>query len=142
MKNKFKHGIAWDDKYKIGYENVDLQHHQLFELLSDLVTMCIDGSDTEKLKSTIDFLVNYTVKHFADEEAVQIQWKYPEYIKHKQLHENFKTTMGGIVNQYTENGSSVELSNNVNTIVINWIIYHIQNEDKKIGDYIRKMGSE
>ena len=138
---EIKQGIAWNDKFKIGYERVDAQHHRLFELASDLVCACMDGSDTAKLKSTIDFLFNYTVEHFYDEESIQVQWSYPGYKEHKQLHEDFKVVVTDIVQKYNENGSSQELSNNVNKIIIKWIINHIQNEDKKIGEYIKKMDS-
>jgi len=134
-------GIAWQDKYSIGYDNVDAQHRRMFEMLSELVNACMDGSDTEKLKSTIDFLVNYTVQHFYDEELIQIQYNYPGYKRHKQIHEDFKITVGGIVAKFNENGSSSALSNDVNKIMVRWIINHIQNEDKKIGEFIHKMDS-
>ena len=136
-----EYGIAWKDKYTIGYEHVDNQHRELFQLLNDLVVACLEGNNTEKLKNTIDFLVDYTLKHFHDEEAIQIQWNYPEYKGHKQLHDDFKVTVTGIVQKYNENGSSLELCDEVNKIIVKWIVNHIQNEDKKIGDYIRKKDS-
>jgi hemerythrin len=139
--SEIKYGIEWDEKYSIGYEHVDLQHRRLFELLSDLITASMNHSDTDQLKKTIDFLVDYTVKHFYDEESVQVQWNYPEYEKHKQIHEDFKGVVTGIVQKYNENGSSTELNNDVNKIIVRWIVNHIQNEDKKIGEFIRKKES-
>jgi len=139
--SKIKRGFAWDDRLNIGYENVDMQHRRLFELVSDLVFACEDGSDVKRLKDTIDFLVDYTVKHFYDEESVQVQWNYPDYKRHKQLHEDFKVTVMEIVGKYNENGSSEELSRDVNKIVVRWIADHIQREDKKIGEFIRKTDS-
>ena len=134
-----KYGLAWDKKYEIGCGHVDAQHYRMFELVSDLVSACMDGSATEKLRSTIDFLVEYTVKHFYDEESVQVQWSYPEYERHKKLHDDFKETVTGIVEKYNQNGSSEELSNDVNRVVVRWLIDHIQKEDKKIGDHIRSV---
>jgi len=134
---EIKYGIAWKESYNIGYDHIDSQHRSLFGLLSDLVIACMDGNNTEKLKNAIDFLIDYTVKHFQDEEDVQIQWSYPGYENHKKLHEDFKVTVTDIVQRYNENGSSSELSNELNRVVIKWIISHIQKEDKKIGDYIR-----
>lgn len=137
--SELEHGLVWKDNFKLGNEQVDMQHRRLFELVSQLVSLCMDGSDTENLQKTIDFLVNYTVQHFADEEALQVQYKFPEYERHKQLHEDFKATVGGLVQKFMENGSSTELSNNVNKIVVRWLVNHIQREDKKIGDHIRKI---
>jgi len=135
-----QYGIAWSNEFNLGNEQVDMQHRRLFELLNNLVISCMDGEDTAKLQETLDFLVNYTVRHFEDEEALQRQYGYPEYESHKQLHEAFKSTVGGLVQKFQENGSSAELSRDVNTIVVKWLIHHIQREDKKISEHIKKVG--
>ena len=134
-----RYGIAWDDRLKLGNEQVDMQHKRLFGLLSELVGQCVEGSNTEKLKETLDFLVDYTVHHFYDEESLQVQYGFPEYKRHKQLHEDFKMVVGGLVQRFTESGSLEELSNDVNKIIVRWLVGHIQQEDKKIGEHIRRM---
>ena len=135
--DEYQYGIAWNDKYLLGNDQVDGQHRRIFELLSELVNQCIDGSNTDRLHDTLDFLVNYTVQHFHDEEALQIQYNYPEYPRHKQLHEDFKITVGELVQRFNEKGSSQELSSEVNKIIVRWLINHIQREDRKIAKYIR-----
>lgn len=137
--SEITHGIAWREEYKLGNEQVDEQHYQLFALVSKLVTSCMDGSDMEKLKETLDFLVNYTVCHFNDEEALQVRYNYPDYERHRQLHEDFKVTAQGLAQSFAESGSSEELSNAVNKTVINWLTNHILIEDKKIGDHIQRI---
>ena len=134
-----KHGLAWSKVYELGVEQIDAQHRRLFVLVSELTKACIDGVETEKLYETLDFLVNYTVQHFNDEEALQLKYNYPDYERHKQLHEDFKATVGGLVQEFVNSGSSAELSSNVNTIVVRWLIQHIQREDKKIGVHINSL---
>jgi len=133
------YGIAWDDRLKLDNEQVDTQHKRLFELLSELVGQCIDGSSTEKLRETLNFLTDYTVKHFYDEESIQVQYIFPDYKRHKQLHEDFKAEVCGLVQRFNESGSSKELSDDVNRIVVHWLINHIQQEDKKIGEHIKRV---
>ena len=135
--NEQRYGIAWDDRLKLGNEQVDAQHKRLFELLSELVGQCMDGSNGEKLKGTLDYLVDYTISHFYAEELIQAQYGFPDYARHKKLHEGFKETVGDLVKRYTVSGSSEELSNDANRIVVRWLTGHIQQEDKKIGEYIR-----
>jgi hemerythrin len=137
--DSYKYGIAWDDHLLLGNTQVDEQHKRLFGLLGELVEQCIDGTSTERLQETLDFLVEYTVRHFRDEEVLQVRCNFPEYNRHKELHEEFKKTVSGLVQQFSENGSSTELSNSVNSIVIKWLIGHILREDKKIGNHIRNM---
>ncbi|MCL2441114.1 MAG: hemerythrin family protein [Treponema sp.] len=138
MENGNNEGLKWDTAYSIGNDDVDVQHQQIFDLLSSLVKSCENGSDTAILKDTLDFLVNYTCKHFNDEESLQIKYNYPEYEKHKQMHEDFKLTVAGLVHQFTASGSSLELNKDIKRIVVKWLIHHIISEDKKIGVHIRQ----
>jgi len=134
------YGVAWSEKFKLGCEQVDVQHRRLFELVGNLVRACTEGYDTSILNETLDFLINYTVQHFEDEEALQLEVNYPDYENHKQIHEDFKVTVGELVHEFEENGSTMELSSNVNKIVVRWLVNHIQREDKKIGEHIRSLG--
>jgi len=134
-------GLAWSEEFELGCENIDSQHRKLFALVSNLVEACTDGYDTKILNDTLNFLVEYTVQHFTDEENFQMQYNYPDYARHKQLHEDFKTAVGEHVREFHENGSSSDLSNAVNKVVVRWLINHIQREDKKIGNHIKRLES-
>ena len=137
--NDIQYGVAWQNSYKLGEEKVDSQHRQLFELLSDLIGSCLDGSNIEKQREALDFLVNYTVQHFYDEESLQVRTNYPDYKRHKQLHEDFKVTVGEIVEKFEKEGSSEELSKDLNKIVARWLVSHITREDLKIGKHLKML---
>ena len=134
-----KYGIAWSKDLELGNAQVDSQHRRLFELVSNLIEACMTGQEFDRLRETLDFLVDYTIMHFRDEEALQLQYKYPEYEAHKLMHDDFKVTVSDLVRKYLENGSSEELSSSVNRIVVRWLINHIQREDKKIGKHIQNL---
>ena len=135
---KATHGVAWSENYSLGNEQLDEQHKQLFEFVSNLVGACIDGSSTEKLSETLDFLVNYAIRHFSDEEELQLRYNYPDYINHKKLHDDFKGTVTELVERFQSSESPSELNNDINKIVVRWLVNHIQREDKKIGDHIKR----
>jgi len=130
-------GLAWSSKYNIGKEEVDEQHKKLFEMINALASSAEDGSDTEKIQTTLDFLVEYTVQHFYDEEKVQVLYIYPDYERHKKIHEDFKVTVTGLVTEFKESGYSKELHDALNKALAKWIVNHILQEDKKIGEHIR-----
>ena len=135
-------GIAWDEDLMTGNVLVDMQHHRIFERVSDLVALCEDGTDVDKLRDTLEFLINYTVRHFTDEEALQMDYGYPDYENHKKMHEDFKEiVVGNLLKRFRESGSSAELSSDVNKIVIRWLANHIKNEDMKISAYIRDVNA-
>jgi hemerythrin-like metal-binding protein len=130
---KWEQGIAWDENLSLGDEHLDAQHQQVFGLISSLV----NGADTVKTKETLGFLDNYTVQHFNDEEAFMLRYNYPGYKAHKQLHEDFKVTVGELAQRYAESSSPEDLSNDIVKIVVRWLASHIMHEDKKIVMHIR-----
>ena len=136
-----KIGLAWSEDFELGCEEVDAQHRQLFILVTDLIKACTEGYDTEILQETLEFLIDYTVQHFNDEEAFMVRYEYPDYERHKGIHNGFKKTVRNFVVDFVENDSTTDLSNDVNRIVVRWLINHIQREDKKIGDYVRSLES-
>ena len=136
---EIKYGIAWNDSFTLEDDLVDSQHRRLFALLSELVRECETGTNTIKLEENLDILVNYTVQHFNEEEALQLAYNYPDMTRHKKLHEDFKTSVSELADRFMKNGSSSELSSDMNKIVARWLVNHIQMEDKKVGRHIREI---
>lgn len=130
--------LKWTKDLEIGDEKIDSQHRQLLDFLNNLIAECNKGSDIETLDKTLGFLVDYTVRHFNDEEAIQLEYSYPDYERHKQQHEDFKKTVGELVQRFNDNGSSSELSRDASKIVATWFMRHIRGEDKKIGRHIMR----
>jgi hemerythrin len=135
-------GVAWNDAYSLGNEEIDRQHKMLFSLVNQLAVACMDGTDKERLSKTLSFLGEYTEQHFSFEETLQIFAKYPDYARHKKLHDDFVGTVGELVERFDKNGSSAELSSDVNKIVVKWLIHHIKKEDMKVGDFIREQETQ
>jgi len=138
---KLDKGIAWNDDLLTGNTLVDIQHQRIFAHVSELVQACEDGSNIAIVKSTIEILVNHAIRHFTDEEALQLEYDYPDYEQHRKMHDEFKVTVSGLVDNYKQNGSTSELSNNVNKIIIRWLVTHIMNEDKRICAHIHNVSS-
>ena len=132
-----KRRVDWTEGLISGNALMDIQHQRIFKLVSDLIGLCEEGNDVEKLYDTLAYLVDYTVQHFTDEEALQIEFDYPDYENHKQIHDEFKVTLNDLVRRYEESGASYELSDDVNNTIIRWLVYHIRHEDRKMGDFIR-----
>jgi hemerythrin len=133
-----EYGIAWSDDLETGNAEIDSQHRQIFRLTNSLAAACINGRKPDMLSSAIEFLVNYTVRHFADEEALQEAYHYPALEEHKKLHEEFKETVASLAARFKNEGSSELLFDQVNSIIVRWLIQHIKQEDYKIAEFIRK----
>jgi len=129
--------IIWSKDYELGNDFVDSQHKRLFELVNNIGNSCLDGGDINSLSETLDFLLQYTVQHFHDEESLQIKYNFPEYEDHKKLHEVFEAAVIEKVKEFKEKGSTKDLLDTVNEVVITWLVNHILKEDMKIKAYIK-----
>jgi hemerythrin len=129
--------LSWLDELATGNALIDMQHKQLINAVNDLINACMSGQGRNSLNSTMQFLLDYTIKHFADEEKLQQQHKYPGYISHKKLHDEFRASAVALAKQLEVEGPSIALVSKVNSSVGDWLVNHIKREDKKIAEYIR-----
>ncbi|MDR0584459.1 MAG: bacteriohemerythrin [Treponema sp.] len=130
----------WEDSLNIGIEKIDEQHRQLFVALNSLIDAIEIGKGTEELKKALDFLINYTATHFADEEKIQMQYGFPDFEIHRRVHEEFKAEVIKMAGQLDKLGSSAATVKEVRQKVGKWLINHIKNHDSKIGIFIKEKG--
>jgi hemerythrin len=127
----------WNDAWATGNSLIDAEHKQLFAAIDALLAECQKGQGKAHLKQTMDFLQKYTAKHFADEEKLQIESKYPDYQNHKKIHEGFKKYVAELMAEFEEKGPTIKLVAQVNTNIGDWLIRHIKTEDVKIAQHIQ-----
>ena len=85
--------FQWKAQYSIGVEEIDAAHQKLFSIVRRLLKNILSG-DYEKNKKTcieaVKFLKQYTIEHFAQEEAYQLKIGYGGYETHKRIHTNMR----------------------------------------------------
>jgi hemerythrin len=131
----------WDDSIATGISKVDEQHKTLFSAINDLEAVAEAGKGEQEIKKSLDFLTDYTIKHFFDEEEIQKRYKYPEYESHHQEHEKFKASVRELSHQLILKGASVELVDSLCVTFGDWLVSHISVRDKKLAAYIREQGA-
>jgi hemerythrin len=131
---------VWTPDLETGNLTIDTQHKQLIQAINDLLDACMTGKGKEKLHKTLDFLSSYTVKHFGDEEQLQLQYKYPDYPNHKKLHTNFVKFVNDLVAKIKAEGPTTVLLAQVTTGVGDWLVSHIKREDTKVAAHLRSAG--
>ena len=115
---------------------IDSEHRQLFQAVNSLMDACSAGKGCTELEPTVKFLTAYVAKHFADEENLQINSKYPGYTAHKLFHENYKKQLASATNNLLTSGSNIATLSKINMIV-GTLVSHIRTEDKKLALHIK-----
>ncbi len=64
---------------------------------------------------------------------------YPEYDNQKALHTAFIAELAKLKSEFEQSGGNIVVIIGANQMVIKWLTNHIAREDKKIGEYARKL---
>lgn len=130
----------WTADLETGNPTIDREHKQLIEAINQLLDACSQGKGRAEIGKTLQFLDNYVIQHFNDEETLQRRYNYPDYPNHKQYHEGYKKTIQDIMREFKAGGATVVLVGKVNTAIAGWLINHIKREDVKVAAHIRQKG--
>ncbi len=132
----------WDKSLATGNDVIDEQHQQLIATLNKLIIANNEGAGESVLRETLDFLMTYVEQHFHDEEALQIQYNYPKYAAHKQMHDGFRIVVHGLMDRLAGEGCTHALINNTLTTMADWLIMHIKDEDLRLAIHIQQVNSQ
>ena len=127
--------IQWHDRFNIGVESVDKAHQRLFSIVNKMVNY--DEEDEKGRQwvcaEGIKYFKNYTLRHFADEEAYMQSINYSGYAVHKRVHDDLKEkTLPALEKDMVESDYSVESVQHFLGICIGWLTGHIMLEDHAI----------
>lgn len=138
--------MMWKEKYRIGVKEIDDQHQELFRRVSEFI-QAVQGEGRweekqDKVKETMDFMQEYVVTHFDDEEEYQRKIGYPGFAEHKKAHQKFKEEVGKYVKKLEVEGYSEELVQEFGGKLMTWLIHHVAGTDQKIGEYVSSQEGE
>lgn len=118
---------------------IDSEHRQLFAAVNDLMDACSQGQGRAQIQKTVQFLSDYVVKHFQDEERLQTQNSYPNYSMHKTFHDGYRRQLSTTAQNLLREGPTVKALGDLNQVV-GVLVSHIRTEDKRLARYIKEQG--
>jgi hemerythrin len=115
--------VEWRDAFKVNINQVDEEHHRLFDIIRSLDISTVDNVITE--------LLDYVVTHFTNEQALMEQSGYPAFEQHLKLHEEF----GAHVAEFLGSGDewTEERVHDLRRFLNKWLIGHIMTHDLRFG---------
>ncbi|TDX53211.1 bacteriohemerythrin [Orenia marismortui] len=130
-------GIEWNDRFAVGVDKIDSQHQGIFKRANYLLEVCKDNGDKIEVKESLDFLADYIDKHFREEEEIQRKYKYPDYKRHKGIHERFEEKIEEFRKNYSQGSIDESSLMKLNELVTSWLIEHIKKEDQRLAEHIK-----
>lgn len=115
---------------------IDQQHKDLIDAVNKLYDAINEGKGVEEAKKALAFLSQYVIFHFAGEEKLWSDNRYPKFEEHKAAHDAFTKTVKELHDMLVTEGATDAFADKVEAEVTNWLINHIQGLDRDAADWL------
>jgi hemerythrin len=129
--------IRWNDKYNLGFDMIDSQHQEIFRLFDKVDEKLAKREYENMVTDIVDFLDEYIIYHFSQEEEFQEFIEYPKFEEHKSYHQKFRAEFERYKLSITGEGPPMNAIKGLN-MLSDWLVEHILKEDYKLVKYIRE----
>jgi hemerythrin len=129
--------VKWQKEFATGVIEIDRQHQQLFAQLDDLLDAIEKGKGQRALLDIYGFLDTYTRKHFAAEEELQRNFKYPNVALHCEEHQSFLKNLERLKFRLETDGPTDAVVKLTRDTLVNWLIQHVCSTDQHLGDFVK-----
>ncbi|MFW9887568.1 MAG: bacteriohemerythrin [Candidatus Thorarchaeota archaeon] len=132
--------IMWDESLSVGVDLIDEQHKMLIERINNLSNAVAKSMGHTKIIETLLFMTEYTDFHFSTEERYMKELDYPAMENHLKQHEEFKSMLNTLEEDFREDGATKVVSKSINTFLGNWLLNHIKVVDVNFGKFFKETG--
>lgn len=131
-KKSAKPNLEWSDSYSLDVPSIDTAHKEIFQITSLLLEKNM-ANNRQAVIESIEFLKDYVIRHFADEESYMLEAAYPGYLNHAAEHSRFRDkVVPDIEERLIKDNYSRESVDEFIEILISWLTNHIMVHDKII----------
>jgi methyl-accepting chemotaxis protein/hemerythrin len=131
--------IAWNERFATGISMVDDQHRTLFTTVNEFHAGLVAGQARQQISKTLDFLVDYTIRHFKTEEEFMEKCGFPGTAGHRTEHALLLQEVAAFREQWTANPGSVRPME-VARFLGDWLTHHIQAKDLEYAFFLKERG--
>lgn len=126
----------WSDDFNVDIQEVDEQHKVLVDLLNQLHHAIMERKGKVVSRVILDQLADYTRTHFLLEESLMRVLHYPGLEIHKKQHEDLIVQIHELQRKLDEEDATITFE--LLHFLKMWLIQHINESDKRFGDFFAK----
>ncbi len=130
--------IEWDDNFTFGISIIDKEHRQFIDFINKAFVAKEHNDNPEASKELLKEMTDYSLTHFATEEAYMIKFKYSGYKYHKKEHHDFTMTASANLRKVIK--GDYQIINEKLLYLTGWLLNHIQVTDRKYIDCFKRNG--
>ena len=131
-------GITWCKDLETGVPLVDAQHRELIRRVNAYLDAAREGRADASLAGTFRFLERYVATHFAAEEALMREHRYPGLDGHVAAHHALQARLAELGEHIAEGEPALLTLLRMNQLLSGWLTSHILHHDKRFTTWLRR----
>ena len=132
------HSLRWEEEYGVNILEIDHQHRRLFAIATNLFDAIRKGDGAGSLGEALEMLVDYTMYHFAEEEALLERYGFPDRVVHAARHRRLLEQVRELSERIA--GDDPPKPAELKEFLTGWIVNHILMDDRKFSKFLNKKG--
>ena len=120
--------LEWGPNWVSGHAEVDADHKMLVQYVNELNQAMLKGVGQDVAAGILNKLVQYTVDHFAREEAIWTQGGLKSLAEHKRIHADLVAKVGKFQQEFL--AGKATLTAELMSFLREWLINHVFETDK------------
>lgn len=131
--------VQWSqEKHCLEIPEIDKQHQEFFLITNQIHEAGQSSENRKDLIPVLKRLYAYTKYHFSSEEGVFRHYMYPGEAEHHRIHREFTDKVKVYLQDFRDHPQ--QPVDEALDFLVNWIIRHIQGEDRLYAEYFREKG--
>ena len=130
--------MEWSASISVNVVKFDDQHKRLVAMINALYDEIQAGQGAEVLAMVQQSLMEYTATHFGEEEKMLMVKGYPDLTAHKAEHLKFVQKLLELRSEFASGDANV--ARELLGFLRNWLLHHIQVENKKYSAFLNSKG--
>jgi hemerythrin len=120
---------------KVAVDEMNRVHSEEVELLNTL-EVHLDAGEISAIEETLDTLFKHTKEHFANEERLMREVKFPPYTMHKSEHDRVLNEFQFVMMDWRNRKEDTILRNYFLETIPSWLTQHIASMDTMTAQFI------
>ena len=130
--------LQWSESLASGSSDIDTQHKELIVRVNSLLLAVDKGTSArEEVATIVQYLTEYVVFHFGNEEKYMAKYNYSSATAHKAQHEQFVRTFMKLKERLMMEGIHAPLAQEIKDLCVDWLVNHIKYSDRALGMYLK-----
>ena len=130
--------IEWNDKYSVNISLIDEQHKNFIGIINKAIIAKKHSKVAKDVLGILDEMTEYAFEHFKIEEHYMKEFNFPENLTHRKEHINFIDRVVYYKNKVV--GGNFQIIDEILEYLKQWLVSHIEINDKKYSDCFIKNG--